>query len=172
MNPMNPNKIMETWMNLVTEAMRGNGDARETVRTITGSSMRPDELLRLMTRFMPAGTVPFQAEALNEWLEEYWRMMGVVPRYRYLDLLERYEQLRLRLEETEKSRQLPMMSAAQPEEAQKVFGLWSSMMEETMKAQQEMLKAWTPNAAEGGSETGSEGSSGSAQSSKPKSGER
>jgi ethanolamine ammonia-lyase large subunit len=63
-----------------------------------------------------------------------------------------------------------MMSAAQPEEAQKVFGLWSSMMEETMKAQQEMLKAWTPN--EGGSETGSEGSSGSAQSSKPKSGER
>jgi hypothetical protein len=166
MNPMNPNKIMETWMNLVTEAMRGNGDARETVRTITGSSMRPDEMLRLMTRFMPAGTVPFQAEALNEWLEEYWRMMGVVPRYRYLDLLERYEQLRLRVEEFEKSRQLPMMSAGQPEEAQKVFGLWSSMMEETMKAQQEMMKAWTPKNSEDDTDKNTESSSGSTSSSK------
>jgi hypothetical protein len=166
MNPMNPNKIMETWMNLVTEAMRGNGDARETVRTITGSSMRPDEMLRLMTRFMPAGTVPFQAEALNEWLEEYWRMMGVVPRYRYLDLLERYEQLRLRVEEFEKSRQLPMMSAGQPEEAQKVFGLWSSMMEETMKAQQEMMKAWTPKTSEDDTDKNTESSSGSTSSSK------
>jgi hypothetical protein len=170
MNPMNPNKMMETWMNLVTEAMRGNGDARETVRTITSSSMRPDELLRVMTRFMPAGAMPVQAEALNEWLEEYWRMMGVVPRYRYLDLLERYEQLRLRLEETEKSRQLPMMPSSQPEDAQKVFGLWSSMMEETLKAQQEMLKAWTPQSAEDDTESKSAGSSGSTSSSK--SGER
>jgi hypothetical protein len=167
---MNPNKMMETWLNLVTEAMRGNGDARETVRTITGSSMRPDELLRVMTRFMPAGAVPFQAEAMNEWLEEYWRMMGVVPRYRYLDLLERYEQLRLRLEEVEKSRQLPMMPNSQPEDAQKVFGLWSSMMEETMKAQQEMMKAWTPKSAEGESESGTGSSSGSTP--PPKSGDR
>jgi hypothetical protein len=132
--------------------------------------MRPDELLRLMTRFMPAGAVPVQAEAMNEWLEEYWRMMGVVPRYRYLDLLERYEQLRLRLEENEKaSRQLPMMSAGQPEEAQKVFGLWSSMMEETLKAQQELMKSWTPQNAEG-TEGQAEGTSKPADTKSSKSG--
>jgi hypothetical protein len=162
--------MMEVWLNLMNEAMHGGGEARDVMRSITGTSLTPDQMLRIMTRFMPAGVGTVQAKAFNESLEEYWRMMGVVPRYRYLDLLERYEQLRLRLEENEKaSRQLPMMSAGQPEEAQKVFGLWSSMMEETLKAQQELMKSWTPQNAEG-TEGQAEGTSKPADTKSSKSG--
>lgn len=143
---IDPTKLMETWLNMVGDAVRGDTDARDTIRSITGAGMRPDEMVRLMTRFAPAGVTPVQAEVFNEWLEEYWKTMGVVPRYRYLELLERYEQLRLRLDEAERAnRQLsPMMAAAaQPEEAQRVLGMWGSMIEETLKAQQEWLKSWS-----------------------------
>jgi hypothetical protein len=145
---------MEAWLNLVTEAVRGNNDARETVRTISGASMRPDEMVRVMTRFMPAGVMPMQTETVNEWLEEYWKSIGVVPRYRYLDLLERYEQLRLRVEELEQSKRHPMMGtgAAQTEDARKVMDLWGTFMQETLKAQQSMLQAWAPDSEGSGSE--------------------
>jgi flagellar biosynthesis/type III secretory pathway chaperone len=99
-----------------------------------------------MTRFMPAGVGTVQARAVSESLEEYWRMMGVVPRYRYLEVLERNEQLRRQLEEADRTIQQlqPMANAVVPqEEAQKMFNLWGSMLEETMKAQQEMLRTWT-----------------------------
>jgi hypothetical protein len=149
---VDPNKMMEAWFGLVTEAARGNNDARETMRALTGSSLRPDEIVRLMTRFMPAGMMPVQAESMNEWLEEYWKTIGVVPRYRYLDLLERYEQLRLRVEELEQSKNMRMPSmmsvnASQPEEAKKVLNMWGTMLEETMKMQQEMLRAWAPGSS-------------------------
>jgi hypothetical protein len=150
---------MESWLNLVTEAVRGNTDARETVRTITGASMRPDEMVRVMTRFMPAGVMPMQTETVNEWLEEYWKSIGVVPRYRYLDLLERYEQLRLRVEELEQSKRHPMMGSGVPqtEDARKVMDLWGTFMQETIKAQQSLLQTWMPNSEEGSTEAQAEG---------------
>jgi hypothetical protein len=148
---IDPNNMMQTWFNLMNEMMKGNSEARETVKSITGTSARPDEILRLMTRFMPQGVGPVPGEVLNESLEEYWRMMGVVPRYRYLELLERYEQLRLRMEELERAnRQFqPMLNtSAQPEEARKVFDMWGSMLQETLKAQQEMMRSFTGQAAD------------------------
>ncbi len=145
MSMFDPNKVMEAWLNLVTEAVRGNNDARETVRSLTGVQLRPDEMLRVMSRFMPAGMMPVPAETLNESLEEYWKTMGVVPRYRYLELLERHERLRERLEELEQTNRQMSPLAAQPEEAKRVLNLWGTMLEESMKFQQEMLNSWSPN---------------------------
>lgn len=143
---MNANKMMEVWFNLMTEVMKGNSDAQETVRSITGTSMRPDEMLRIMSRFMPAGMGPLSGESLNDWLEEYWKTMGVVPRYRYLELLERYDQLRVKLEESEKTvRTLqPMLGvASQQEEAKKVLDVWGNMLQETIKAQSDLMHNWS-----------------------------
>jgi hypothetical protein len=83
-------------------------------------------------------------------------MMGVVPRYRYLDALERNENLRIRLEECEKSRKMPGLPGMteQTEEAQKTaMNLWGSMVEDTLKMQSEWMRNWVPAQA-GSEETG------------------
>lgn len=141
----NPNKMMEAWLNLITEAARGSNEAREVIKSITGTSLRPDEVVRMMTHFMPAGVGPISADTINESLEEYWKMMGVVPRYRYLELLERYEELRIKLEEKERSmRMQPMLDVSpKPEETKKVLDLWGAMLQQTLQAQQEMMQAVT-----------------------------
>lgn len=142
-----PNRVMEAWLSMMTEAVRGNSDAREAVRSMTMAPMRPDEMLRLMTTFMPPGVAPVQVEMFNDWLEEYWKAMGVVPRYRYLELLERYERARERVEELERhNRTRTQLSSSlertSNENADRVLSMWGKVMEESMKMQQEMLKTW------------------------------
>ena len=74
-------------------------------------------------------------------------MMGVVPRYRYLELLERYELLRQRLEEAEKKIKMmrtSILGSKVPEqEAQKVLDVWEGMLKDTMKLQADWMQAWT-----------------------------
>lgn len=155
---MEPTKIMETWLNLMTEAVRGNSDARETVRALTMSPVRPDEMLRMITRFSPMGGMISggQAEMVNDWLEEYWKAMGVVPRYRYLELLERYERIRERLEELEANRtQFPAtLEKTRSESTQRVINTWASLLEETMKTQQEMLRTMAQGPTERTADSG------------------
>lgn len=139
-------KMMEAWFSLMTEAMHGSADAQKMVRAMSSASATSDDTMRMMMRFMPQGVGTFAPEAFNEWLEEWWRMMGVVPRHRYLELLERYELLRSRLEESEKtSRRLQsMIGEKRQEEAQKVLDFWGSTLEETLKAQSDWMRAWMP----------------------------
>ncbi len=151
---MEPNRIMEAWLSMMTEAVRGNTDARAAVQAMTMAPMRPDEMLRLMTTFMPPGIAPVQAEVFNDWLEEYWKAMGVVPRYRYLELLERYERARERVEELERfTRSRTQLSSSLErtgnDSAERVLSMWGKVMEDSMKMQQEMLKTWMTTAADG-----------------------
>jgi hypothetical protein len=83
-------------------------------------------------------------EAFEAWLEEWWKMMGAVPRSRYLEVLERCETLRRRLEEAEAtiSRLRGMLEEGRQEEARKVLDLGEQMLEETLKAQAEWTRAW------------------------------
>lgn len=143
---MLPSKMMEAWFNLMTEAMRGSSDAQQVVRSLSSASLISDDTMRMMMRFMPPGMSPLPPEVFGEWLEDWWRMMGVVPRHRYLELLERYELLRSRLEESEKTtrRLQSMMGEKRQEEAKKVLDFWGSTLEETLKAQSEWMRAWMP----------------------------
>jgi len=139
-------KMMEAWFNLMSEAMRGSGDAQQIMKNLSSTTNVSEETLRMMARFMPPGMMPMQPEAMSDWLEEWWRMMGVVPRHRYLELLERYELLRSRLEESEKtSRRLQsMLGEKRQEEAQKVLDFWGNTLEETLKSQNEWMQMWMP----------------------------
>ncbi len=156
MNMMLTPKIMEAWFSLLTDAMRGSSDAQQLIKMLSSTSTVSDETMRMMMRFMPPGMTSMQPEAMTEWLEEWWRMMGVVPRHRYLELLERYEVLRSRLEESERtSRRLQsMLGEKRQEEAQKVLDLWGSTLEETLKTQSDWMRLWMPSY--GASSTGSE----------------
>lgn len=78
-------------------------------------------------------------------------MMGVVPRYRYLELLERHELLRQRLEEAEKTIQKLRKTSSgnkMPEqEVQQILNLWEGMLQETLSMQADWMRTWTKTEA-------------------------
>jgi hypothetical protein len=134
----------------MSEAMRGTADAQEAVKSLGEMPTTPDQLTRWMTRFMPmalAGHPTATPDAFRDWLEDSWRMMGVVPRYRYLELLERYELLRQRLEDAEKKvqkmRTTMLIDKVPEQEAQKVLDMWEGMLQETLKLQADWMRAWS-----------------------------
>lgn len=147
---MATNVFMEAWLRMLSEATRGSADAMDTMKLMTSTPTSPDDMIRLMSRFMPSGTMLGPPDALTSWMEEYWGMLGVVPRYRYLEQLERNEQLRRRLEEAERRlAQMRNLSGAREqtsEEAQKIMTMWSSMLAETARIQSEWLRTVTGTA--------------------------
>jgi hypothetical protein len=99
-----------------------------------------------MQTFMPNVQPTAPPETFETWLEEWWRTMGVVPRARYLELLERCNTLQRRLERAEETIQnlkTLLGSQGQDEEARQTLDMWSSMLSETLKTQTEWMKAWT-----------------------------
>lgn len=141
-------KLIESWFRLVTEAMGGSTEAQEAFKLLSSATSSQDELMRWMTRYMPTAAanmgVP-QPEVFSEWVDQWWKVMGAVPRYRYLELLERNEELRRRLEECEKTRKSGMgFSGQTTEDAQKAMSQWGSMMDETLKMQSEWMRRFFP----------------------------
>lgn len=145
---MNP-AVMEAWFTLMAEAMKGTKESREAFQRLSKISGNPEEMSRWMAQFMPAAaasTANLKPDAFEEWMEESWRMMGVVPRARYLELLEKYDALQRKLdkaEETIQSLRARLDNKGQQEaDAQKMADIWGSMMQDTLKAQTEWMRTW------------------------------
>jgi hypothetical protein len=139
---------MELWFRLMSDAMRGTADAQEAIRTLGEMPTTPDQLTRWMTRFMPmAAGQTAKPEMMGDWLEDTWKMMGVVPRYRYLELLERHEILRNRLEQAEKTihslRKATSGAKIPEQEFQQILNLWEGMLQETLSMQADWMRSWT-----------------------------
>lgn len=139
--------LIEMWLRLVSDALRGTADAQEAIRTLSEAPTTPDQMTRWLTRFMPSALGTYQPHMFEEWLEQTWRVMGVVPRYRYLELLERHETLRNRLEKAEKDAQMmrrSMLTSKMPEqEAQKILDMWENTLHEALKMQSSWIRAWS-----------------------------
>jgi gas vesicle protein len=78
-------------------------------------------------------------------------MMGVVPRARYLKLLERHEKLRRDLEAARKKiEQLggSFESKEQQAAAEEIMNLWTDTLGKTMEAQSEWMRAFTEASSE------------------------
>lgn len=141
-------KVTEAWINLWNEAMQGTKESQQALKALSRIYSNQEDLSRWMSNFMPKAyaSTGVQPEAFEEWLEDWWRAMGVVPRSRYLELLEKYDIVQRRLEkaeETVQKLQAMLGKEGQDEEAQKVLDLWSNMLEETLKTQTEWMQAWT-----------------------------
>lgn len=148
---------MEMWLRLMSDAMRGTADAQEAIRTLGEMPTTPDQLTRWMTRFMPMAVGhSTKPEMMGDWLEDTWKMMGVVPRYRYLELLERHELLRNRLEQAEttiqKLRKATVGAKIPEQEVQQILNLWEGMLQETLSMQADWMRTWTKT--EGAEEKG------------------
>ena len=83
---------------------------------------------------------------MAEWLETWQKAMGVVPRTRYLELLEKADALERRVRELEETnRQLNALLEGreqQEESTQKMTELWGQMVENSMKSQSAWMEAW------------------------------
>ena len=138
---------MEAWFTLMAEAARGVQGAQAALQSLSKVS-KPADLSRWMLTFMPglaSSAGPQPAEIFEQWLEEWWRMIGVVPRARYLELLEKHDALRRQLEkaqQTIRNMQETLDRKGQESYAKNVLGTWNAMLDETLKAQVEWLKAW------------------------------
>jgi hypothetical protein len=145
-------KFAEAWFRLLSDAARGTRAAQTTIRSFAEGRLTPQTVARQIARFLPAGVSPPAAETLQQWTEELWATIGVVPRYRYLELLERYEALRGRLEEAEVTiRRLKRLLGESGHEgdAQKLLDLWANAVGETLRSQADWMRTWIGAGGEG-----------------------
>ena len=144
---VNP-KLMEAWFNLMVEAANGTKEAQEAFRALAKTSNSAEEMSRWLATYMPAimaSNIPAQSEAFEAWLEESWQMLGLVPRSRYLDLLEKVDNLQRKLDRAQttiQTLQAHSESAAEPSaDLQHMVSMWNAMLEDTLKAQTEWMQA-------------------------------
>lgn len=138
-------RLTEAWFRLLADALRGTRAAQATIRSLADGKLTPDKLARQIAQWVPTGVAPPTAETLSQWTEELWSTIGVVPRSRYVELLERYEALRARLEEAEVTigRLKRMLHEKGHEgDAEKLLDLWSNAVGETLKSQAEWMRGW------------------------------
>ena len=145
---MNPT-LMGAWFNLMAEAMKGTKESQEAFQRLSKISGDPEEVSRWMTKFMPAAAAAsanLQPEAFEEWMEESWRMMGVVPRPRFLELLEKCDTLQRKLDKAEETIQklrARLDNKDQQEiDAQNMAEIWGTMMQDALNAQTEWMRTW------------------------------
>lgn len=137
--------VIEAWLRLTEEARRGVGGAQEAIRLLAEAWKSPEELKVWMERFVPLRSEQSGPEQFREWIEGWWETMGVVPRSRYLDLLENSDTLKARFEEAEATiQQLRTALGSKEDENQRkdMWELWETALHKTLKAQSEWLQTW------------------------------
>ncbi len=143
---MNNPVVIEAWLRLMQETMQGAGRAQETLRGLGEAWKSPEELNRWMESIPPLRSGFSSSEEFREWMQEWWKMMGVVPRSQYLELLERYDVLRTRLEEAEATIQrlrATLGVKGQEKQANEILDHWETATHAALKAQSEWLRTWT-----------------------------
>jgi hypothetical protein len=137
--------MLEAWSRLL-KGMQSSAETMEMLLPFT-SGLTRDQLNSLLGGAGKAGArggspPPPGTEAI----EQFWSLLGVVPRYRYEELEERYEALRARLEEAEvtiqRLRKVMDEKGGQPE-ARRLLDTWASAVGETLKMQTGIVRSMT-----------------------------
>jgi hypothetical protein len=137
-------RMLDAWSRLL-KGMQSSAEMMEMLLPFTGGLSR-DQLNSLLggARVTDArsGSPPPGLEAI----EQFWSLLGVVPRYRYEELQERYEALRARLEEAEvtiqRLRKLMDEKGGEPE-ARRLLDTWATAVGETLKMQTGIVRSMT-----------------------------
>ena len=135
----------EAWLRLVTEAMQGGNRTPDTFRSLATAWKSQEEMNKWIERFLPRSETS-RPEEVRGWIEDWWKSMDVVPRSLYLELLERNELLKAKLEEAEATiRQLRATVGIKGQEkhANEILNAWETTIQTTLKAQDEWMQTWT-----------------------------
>ena len=103
-------RTVELWLRMTADALRGSDNAQRAFGTLGGGSQSPSSLEAWMKLWLAeggqSGGGTISAAEVSEFhtmLEDSWRLLGVVPRNRYDELNKQYEELRRRLEDSERT---------------------------------------------------------------------
>lgn len=143
---MGQSDIVRAWSRLMATAVRDTTELQQALQN-REEKMHPAEWLARWMRQNDLPGAPSDPDDLSdEWLEQWYRMMGVVPRSRYLRLLERHEKLRDELEAaTRRIERLRNRSDAPPQEAaNEALRYWQQTLEDTLEAQSQWLASMHP----------------------------
>jgi hypothetical protein len=129
-------RVLEAWSRLLS-GMQSSAETMDVLLPLTGGLSR-DQLNSLLSGAGVTGSRRGSRPLGMESIEQFWSLMGVVPRYRYEELEERYQALRARLEEAEvtiqRLRKIMDEKGGQPE-ARRLLDTWASAVGETLKMQ-------------------------------------
>jgi hypothetical protein len=134
-------RLAEQWFRLLADAAHGSGQAREAMEAFAKVSS-PADFSGWLARFMPGASSSDAPATFEQW----WEMMGVVPRARYQKLLEHSERLRAKLEEADKTiAQLreTLTAGGQNEPVARILSEWEAAMRAGVKSYSEWLEAWS-----------------------------
>ncbi|HEX4211933.1 MAG TPA: hypothetical protein VIA06_01240 [Candidatus Dormibacteraeota bacterium] len=132
-------KVVRTWERLLRLG-RGSADLLEILLPVAAGLTR-DELARTLTR-----ATGLREGSPVDALEQIWRLLGVVPRYRHEELLRRYEVLRQRVEEAEAGLRQVRRTMDQQDrqvEAQEALDSWGALLRRTLTAQADLVRSVT-----------------------------
>lgn len=146
-------KVMETLFRLVSEAMRGTVGAQDAIRSLAELPTNREEMVAYIEKNLPNVGKLSQSDLYGEQLEQWFRMMGFVPRTRYLELLERYEDLRLRLEEAENTHRRLESMLDPSHVASGILSAWGTTLQRTLDAQAEWMNIFLGQGAGAASES-------------------
>jgi hypothetical protein len=122
--------------------MRASAETIDMLLPFTPGLNR-EQLASLLSRASTAAPGSGSGPPGTESIEQFWNMLGLVPRYRYDELEERYEALRSRLEEAEvtiqRLRKLMDEKGREPE-ARQVLDSWASAVGETLRMQAGIMR--------------------------------
>jgi hypothetical protein len=150
---------MEEWLQLLAQMMQGTQEAQKAFATMSQSPGAMAGFQKWLDLFTPGIELPkaeSQPEMMTSWLENWQKAMGVVPRARYLELLEKLDALERRVRDLEDmNRRLKALLEGreqQEETTQSLAKLWGQMAENSIKTQAAWMEAWTNSEPPGASE--------------------
>ena len=141
-------KTLEAWMRMTADALKGADQAQKALEALGKGPLSPEGVAGWWSAWVPKaetapeGVDPLQFQTL---VEQWWKAIGVVPRHRYLELLERYEQLRGRLEaaeETVKSLRGLFRAHRSEQEVGAALDQWEDVTRKALETQEEWMRTW------------------------------
>ena len=144
-------RLLELWLRMTADALRGADDAKRALEALGNTRLTESSLSEWMKLWLPetrSGSGRVTEAEVSEFealIESWWRLVGVVPRYRYDELLSRYDELRRRLEQAEGTiRRLrgTLSSTGHEAEAEAMLDAWERVTRETLAAQSEWTSRW------------------------------
>ena len=140
-------KFSEAMIRLMSDAMRGVTGAQKALRSLAELPPNPDAFLAWVKDTIPTLDDVTRSDLIGQQAEEWFQIMGFVPRARYQELLDRYETLRNRIEESEKHRDELQSMLGPQHVANELLDAWGATLQTTLKAQSEFLKILTGGGA-------------------------
>jgi hypothetical protein len=134
--------VRDALLGLLNDAHKGVERAREALSALSALPPKPEALIGWAKEYAPNLGDLASSRLFGEQIEEWYRSIGFVPRDRYLELLDRYEQLRLQLEETEEAAEQVKSVLDPSHAAAKLVDTLGQAAESALRTQTNWLKSF------------------------------